>query len=104
MGDPNASYPHLFDSAVYICRMQIDSTAGVLNQMGFQSQANGVQNRKLHAVISGEAHYVNIIDPVSLQKVTQLSGVAFAVVKKATVAVYFRINSFSNHCRPTFLF
>jgi hypothetical protein len=58
----HAGRPHAFECPPPISRFQIDRAAAVLDDKRLKAETDGVQRRRLHAIISRQAEQVNRLD------------------------------------------
>ena len=56
---------HFRDGILHIIGLEVDSPAGVLDEVRFEAQLGRIQRCELHAVIRGQAAYENFRDALA---------------------------------------
>src|SRR5215470_6632683 len=78
---------HFVESASDITRLKLNTTAAIYYDIRAQSEMPRVERAVLDAVIQGEAHHVDVLDPALLQVMSETGVAAMGVIEERAVAV-----------------
>lgn len=85
---------HLVERAIDIAGLQLDSAAAIDNNMCVESKFARVEGAVFDAVIQGQSHQVNVLDPALLKIMRQSGVTTMRIIEECTVAVDHSIGSF----------
>jgi hypothetical protein len=103
VGDFDPGCFHFLDRVCDVVRLQVNSAAGVFDEVGSESETDCVQRGELHAIVSGQSGHVYVSDPLRFQVIAKPGGVAMAVIEEAAVAVDCWIGSLDEDAVPAAL-